>query len=280
MKKYPFIGGVFLLFLLCLPLLSGCERQPLIRSDFLFNTVVTIKLYEGGNDAVLDEAFAYLRELDGELSSHSAASPLTQLNAESAQQSAAENTASGTADAGVSRSLPAETAALLSRALELSQLTCGAYDPALGAVTSLYTFGEGAAPPDPAAVSRALVHTGADHVTVSGERVTLTGGVQLDLGGIAKGYASGEVADLLAARGVMSAIVDLGGNIVTVGQKNPPFESGCGSPSPRTARSPAPSPRSFARWSPPVCTSAASPTRGCSITPSSIRRPACPSKTA
>jgi thiamine biosynthesis lipoprotein len=42
---------------------------------------------------------------------------------------------------------------------------------------------------------------------------------RLDLGGIAKGYIADRMADLLTERGVKSAIIDLGGNIVTVGQK-------------------------------------------------------------
>ena len=204
------LGFLFIL-LFCL-LLPGCSEAPLARTDFLFDTVVTVKLYRGGDEATLDRVFDRLRELDRLLDVHGDG-PLAVLNRD------------GEAE------LPAEAAALLERAQELSALTGGAYDPALGAVTGLYTFGEGAVPPDPAAVAEALPRTGSDKLEVSGTHAALADGARVDLGGIAKGYASAEAARLLEEEGVEAALVDLGGNIVTVGEKSPPFRIAVRSPS-------------------------------------------------
>ena len=44
-------------------------------------------------------------------------------------------------------------------------------------------------------------------------------GMKLDVGGVAKGFAADEVVRVLAARGVTSAIVDLGGNVMAFGKK-------------------------------------------------------------
>jgi len=44
-------------------------------------------------------------------------------------------------------------------------------------------------------------------------------GMEIDLGGIAKGYAADEAERLLRKRGVERAIVDIGGNIVVIGEK-------------------------------------------------------------
>ena len=44
-------------------------------------------------------------------------------------------------------------------------------------------------------------------------------GMVLDLGGIAKGYAADEVVKVLASHNVQSAIVNLGGNVLTMGRK-------------------------------------------------------------
>ena len=44
--------------------------------------------------------------------------------------------------------------------------------------------------------------------------------MQLDLGGIAKGYAADEVVKILKQEGIRSAIIDLGGNIYALGSKN------------------------------------------------------------
>ena len=159
----------------------------------------------------LDRVFDRLRELDRMLDVHGDG-PLAALNRD------------GSAE------LPAEAAALLERAQELSALTGGAYGPVLGAVTGLYTFGEGAVPPDPAAVAAALPRTGSGKLTVDGTRAVLADGAAVDLGGIAKGYASAEAARLLEAEGA-TALVDLGGNVVTVGEKSPPFRIAVRSPS-------------------------------------------------
>ena len=49
--------------------------------------------------------------------------------------------------------------------------------------------------------------------------VTLPDGMKIDFGGIAKGYASESVAEILRENGITSAIMDLGGNIQAVGRK-------------------------------------------------------------
>ena len=49
--------------------------------------------------------------------------------------------------------------------------------------------------------------------------VTLPDGMKIDFGGIAKGYASQSVAEILRENGITSAIMDLGGNIQAVGRK-------------------------------------------------------------
>ena len=43
-------------------------------------------------------------------------------------------------------------------------------------------------------------------------------GMQLDLGALAKGYIADRLKDFLLAQGVQSALIDLGGNILTIGQ--------------------------------------------------------------
>ena len=61
--------------------------------------------------------------------------------------------------------------------------------------------------------------SGAGLVQLDGISVTLTNGAQLDLGGIAKGYAAGRVRTILREAGVTSAIISLGGNVAAVGKK-------------------------------------------------------------
>lgn len=56
-------------------------------------------------------------------------------------------------------------------------------------------------------------------VDVSDNSVTLGEGMMLDLGAVAKGYASDEIAEYLRENGVKSALLNLGGNIYALGKK-------------------------------------------------------------
>lgn len=58
--KAKFFAPLALFFIMVL-FLSGCDR-PVSKTDFVLDTVVTITLYEGGSEALLDGAFALCRE--------------------------------------------------------------------------------------------------------------------------------------------------------------------------------------------------------------------------
>ena len=69
-----------------------------------------------------------------------------------------------------------------------------------------------------------LARTGRDKIalekTADGYLVTLSGGAQLDLGGIAKGYAADLLRAQLEKEGVTSATLDLGGDVFVMGKKS------------------------------------------------------------
>ena len=79
---------------------------------------------------------------------------------------------------------------LLSEALVENELTYGGYDPAIGALTDLWTRSrETGAPPD-VRVEVALSHSGQELVGIDGEQVTKADEkLWLDLGGIRRGFA-------------------------------------------------------------------------------------------
>ena len=66
-------------------------------------------------------------------------------------------------------------------------------------------------------ITSLLQLVGSQHVTVSGTAVTLDAGCSVDLGGIAKGYASDRIAAIFAENGVTSGVVSLGGNVYACG---------------------------------------------------------------
>ncbi len=56
---------------------------------------------------------------------------------------------------------------------------------------------------------------GPEHLHLSGDTVTLDDGCAIDLGGIAKGYASDRVAAIFARHGITSGTISLGGNVTS-----------------------------------------------------------------
>ena len=191
------------LMVLCLPLLlCGCAQRSAEREFFAMDTVMQLRAYGPEAEAALSQAEAEIYRLEGELSCREEHAALARLNA---------------AGGGT---VSEETAALLQTALTLCEQTGGAYDPALGALLQAWGFSTGAyRVPEPGALAEAMRRSGAQLVTLDGRAVTLENGAQLDLGGIAKGYAAGRVRELLRDAGVTSAIVSLGGNVAAVGKK-------------------------------------------------------------
>ena len=61
-------------------------------------------------------------------------------------------------------------------------------------------------------------YTNVQYDEVTGE-VILPAGMEIDLGSIAKGYAGQQAAKLLREKGVTSALLNLGGNVQTIGSK-------------------------------------------------------------
>lgn len=112
-----------------------------------------------------------------------------------------------------------ETADLIERSLSYSRDSNGLFDITIGAVSSLWDFKEGIVPAQEQ-IADALPHVGYKNVQVEGTLVTLADAdARIDLGGIAKGYVADVLLDELAAEGVGSAYVNLGGNVKVLGAK-------------------------------------------------------------
>ncbi len=106
---------------------------------------------------------------------------------------------------------------VLSRSLTLSQETDGAFDATVGPLVRLWKLTrKNGQLPDPAKAAEALTRTGWEKVSLSpqDETITLsTDGMQLDFGGIAKGYTSDAILKHLREQGFPRALVAASGDI-------------------------------------------------------------------
>ena len=121
-----------------------------------------------------------------------------------------------------------EAIEIIEKGLYYGDLSGGAFDITIGKATDLWDFHdnmekghEGGMIPYQEALNEAVSHVDYKKVKVDGNTVKLEDPqAEINLGGIAKGYIADKVASYLESRGVTSAVVDLGGNIVTIGAKS------------------------------------------------------------
>ncbi len=215
MKRYAAIIAV----LCCLLSLCACGVETPLpsRTGFALDTVVTITLYDAGEadaEDALSAGFSEIERLEALLSATRENSDVMRLN---------------TAD-GQSVTVAKETAEVLSLAQQYAQLSEGALDITVRSASVLWDFTAGTIP-DAAALQQAVSLIDYRGLQLDGQTVTLEKGA-VDLGGIAKGYIADRVATVLKEKGVQSALIDLGGNIVAVGDKaGGPFRIGIKDPS-------------------------------------------------
>ena len=203
------------------------SEQESIAMDTVMRITASSVMSREKIDSALTEAFALIDELDKKLSMHNESSDVSAINA-----------AAGRKPVRVAE----DTARLINAGIELSRATDGSFDPAIGALTSLWHIGSRTksddSPPSPHDIESALKLIGSDKIKLTAPDMVYltTAGSKIDLGGIAKGYASLRVAELLKSKGITSALIDLGGNIVLLGQTPEGFDWNIGIQHPRKAR--------------------------------------------
>ncbi len=190
-------------------LLTGCTAQPtqMVRTDFALDTVVRVTVYDSASSdaqTALDACFAELARLEGLLSATKEGSDVDRINR--------------SAEAMVQVS--EETAQVLRLSQHVAELSDGAFDVTVRPLSVLWDFtAEEPTVPDEQTIAQTLAQVDYRQLTIEGQQVTLSGGA-IDLGGVAKGYIADRLREILLQHNVRSALIDLGGNIVALGDKD------------------------------------------------------------
>lgn len=218
---------------------STTGNQPISISSIKLNTAVQITIYDSQDKALLDDCLALCDKYELIFSRTNEKSELYKLNHRkdvsdgdfSTDGQTTPYPVSGTADTW---HISEDLAALLSEGLDITRESDGAFDIAIAPLTSLWDFtAEDPEVPDDAAIQKALPLCSSDGVTIDGEDITLpSDDIQFDVGAIAKGYIADRLKDFLIKKGVKSAIINLGGNVLCIGSKpdGTPFKIGIQKP--------------------------------------------------
>ena len=219
---------------------TATEKEPISISSIKLNTAIQITIYDSQDKSLLDDCLALCDRYELIFSRTNENSELYKLNHRISDSAVSNQTietqttpyqVNGTTNTWhISEYL----AALLSQGLSITRESDGAFDIAIAPLTSLWDFtAEDPKVPDDAAIQKALPLCSSDGVTIDGQDITLpSDDIQFDVGAIAKGYIADRLKDFLVKKGVNSAIINLGGNVLCIGSKpdGTPFKVGIQKP--------------------------------------------------
>ena len=219
-KRAQFKHFVLVLFLLQVtPALSGAAAEMLrleANADAMGSTYSIVLYDEDRNkmESAADDALEEARRLDRLLSNYRPESEWSRVNREAAER-----------PVEVSR----ELFDLLTTCVEYSRKSEGTFDITVGPLMKIWGFYKGSGHlPQPGEIERAMGQIGYRNIVLDASRQTVffsRAGLNLDPGGVGKGYAVDKMVEILKTDGIGSALVSASGSsIYCLG--TPPGEAG------------------------------------------------------
>ena len=222
-SKLPYIITLLFLFLAVVGVVwavqmtkTGHDTPPANEivaktgQKFLMDTFVTQTTYDKSGDAEqkLAQVFDMLTEFEKKVSMHIPSSEISKINA----------------GAGVSViKVSPEVYELVKRSRELSLKSKGKFDITIGPLVKAWGITtDSPRVPDEEEIKKLVKRVGASKITLHDKNVTLYLSdpyMEIDLGGVAKGYACDLVREKYKKLGLTDGMISLGGNIYSFGKK-------------------------------------------------------------
>ncbi|GMO27122.1 MAG: hypothetical protein Ta2B_07730 [Termitinemataceae bacterium] len=221
-------GAIFVFVLSLLLVLSSCKQAMNPQTELVMGTICSINLYEGGSSDVYNKIFSRLKDIEEIFSANKEGTVLDALNK----------------NAGIKPVLvPTELIFVLNAACQFALISDGAFNPAIGPLVKLWDIGSGEETvPNEEQIKKVLPLLDWSDIEINNDAQTVflkKAGMQLDLGGIVKGYAADEIVEIVnsanktQARGtarIKKVLIDLGGNIYVYGKKKGNWKIGLQDP--------------------------------------------------
>ncbi len=196
----------FIILLCCIIciLTVGCKSNvyPQSATEFMMDTVITITIYDGDSSA-LNGALKLCRQYENILSKTVKTSDVYKINHSN----------------GTTVAVSPDTADLLKITYDIFTKSGGAFNPAVLPLVELWNVGNRTVPPADTEITENLKYVNFNNIIIDGNLVTAQNKAGIDLGGIAKGFIADKVKEYLKAQGVTSAVINLGGNTLLIGNK-------------------------------------------------------------
>ncbi len=207
MKKTVSTLLILCVLFLTLPL-NGCKRneEPISKTGFYFDTVITITLYSKDAEKHIDECFKLADKYEKLFSTTIQGSDVYNINHSK----------------GESTKVSKETLDLIQAGISYGQKSNGSFDITIGNLTSLWDFSNNKSTiPSTDMLNTAKSTVDYNNISIQNDTVTLTNpDSSIDLGGIAKGYIADQMKLYLLSIGEKEGLINLGGNVLALGAKS------------------------------------------------------------
>ena len=192
------------------------------QSERLMGTTITVSILHPQADKLLTRCFELLRSYEHRFSANDASSELMEVNHQ----------------AGISAvQVHPDLFELISLGTRHSQAKNSHLNIAIGPLVQTWRIGfSDARRPSQEEIDQSLNKIDPKQIQLDTEKQAVflkRPGMKIDLGALAKGYSADLIATFLKSQGVEDALIDLGGNILTVGQnpiKKQPWRIGIQNP--------------------------------------------------
>lgn len=196
---------ISMLFTSCKAIIE--EDTTYERTVFVLGTIVTVQIFDHGSEEQLDNIFQLLSTIESNMSKNIETSEVSDINN----------------NAGIKKvKVSDDTYNVIKKSLEYSEISNGKFDISLGPIIDLWKIGtEEAKVPKTDEISERLKLVDYKNIELLDDNYVYlkNRGMIIDLGGIAKGYAADLISDILIKDNVEKAIINLGGNIFALGEK-------------------------------------------------------------
>ena len=202
--------GIFILVIILIIILitSRQESEPVERTFYSLGTIIQLKVAGKHAEKAIDEAVAKLNDIDDKMSAFKNHSDISNINNNSGEDF---------------QVVSEETFSLIKTSIKYSKLTEGAFDPTIRPLVNLWGIGtDFENVPSQEEIDEKLRLVNYKNIILDNDNNSIKliyKNQSLDLGGIAKGYATDVVKDIFLKHNIKSAILDLGGNIYVLGNK-------------------------------------------------------------
>ncbi|MEG0181120.1 MAG: FAD:protein FMN transferase [Peptostreptococcaceae bacterium] len=212
-KKLIFYIAIIILLAVSIFFIFSKKVNTYTKTMYYLGTVNEVTLYtksgEKKAEEILSKCEEMVKDIDNKMNPSTLSSDIYKIN---------EN--AGKSFTKVSK----DTFDVIKTSIHFSHVSGGNFDVSIGSLVQLWNIGnEKAKVPTQSEINTVLPTINYKNIVLDDKNTSIMlkhKGTKLDLGGIAKGYAADKVVSYLKEQKIEGAIVNLGGNIYTLGTKD------------------------------------------------------------